>query len=164
MNPSKKINRREFIGKAAATAATITILPRHVLGGPGFVPPSDKITVANIGCGTQGLREMGGMLTHPQLQVVSICDPNRFATGYLDWSANGIRNDIRRTLDDPNWGAGIKGIPGGLDIARDYIEKYYAKNKPSGNYKGVTAYEDARPPARLDRHRRHEKRQACHHP
>lgn len=144
MPPTKKINRRSFIGQAAATAATITILPRHVLGGSGFVPPSDKITVANIGCGTQGLREMGGMLTNPDLQVVALCDPNRFATGYLDWSANGIRSGIRRTLGDANWGAGIKGIPGGLDIAKDYVEKYYAKNKPSGAYKGTATYEDFR--------------------
>ena len=48
------MNRRKFIGSAAATAATITVVPRHVLGGSGYVAPSDKITVANIGCGTQG--------------------------------------------------------------------------------------------------------------
>lgn len=144
MNPPKKINRREFIGKAAATAATITILPRHVLGGPGFIPPSDKVTVANIGCGTQGLREMGDLLQHPYVQVVSICDPNKYSTDYLDWSANGIRNGIRKTLGDQSWGANIKGIAGGRDVGQEYVEKYYAKNKPSGQYKGCTVYEDFR--------------------
>ncbi len=144
MNPKKNINRRKFISMATATAAGITIVPRHVLGGPGFIPPSDKITVANIGCGTQGLREMGDLLTNPYLQVVSICDPNKHATGYLDWSANGLRNGIRRTLDDPDWGANIKGIPGGLDLGKKYVEQYYAKNKPSGQYRGVSTYEDFR--------------------
>lgn len=144
MKSAKNINRREFITMAAASAATVTIVPRHVLGGPGFIPPSDKITVANIGSGTQGLREMGELLENPYLQVVSVCDPNKHATGYLDWSANGLRNDIRRTLDDPNWGANIKGIPGGLDLGKAYIEQYYGKKQPSGQYRGCTTYEDFR--------------------
>ena len=144
MTLKKKMNRRQFINSAAATTATISIVPRHVLGGVGYVAPSDKITVANIGCGTQGLREMSGMLQNPDIQVVSVCDPNKFTTNYLDWSANGIRNEIRKTLQDDNWGANYKGIPGGRDIGQEYVEMYYAKNKPSGQYKGVSSYEDYR--------------------
>ncbi|MBN1481606.1 gfo/Idh/MocA family oxidoreductase [candidate division KSB1 bacterium] len=138
------MNRRKFIGSTAATAATISIVPRHVLGGAGFIPPSDKITVANIGCGTQGLREMPGMLENPEIQVVAVCDPNKFTTDYLDWSPNGIRNLIRTTLEDPEWGAQYQGIPGGRDIGKEFVEKYYAKNMPSGAYKGCSSYEDYR--------------------
>ena len=144
MKSNKKMNRRHFISAAATTTATISIVPRHVLGGTGYVAPSDKITVANIGCGTQGLREMSGMLQNPDIQVVSVCDVNKFTTNYLDWSANGIRNGIRRTLEDDNWGADYKGIPGGRDIGKEYVEKYYAKNQSSGTYKGVSSYEDYR--------------------
>ncbi len=144
MKSPKIIKRRKFISTAAATAATISIVPSYVLGGPGIVAPSDKITVANIGCGTQGLREMRGMLQNPDIQVACVCDPNKFTTNYLDWSPNGIRDNIRRTLEDPNWGANYTGIPGGRDIGKEYVEKYYAKNKPSGEYKGCTAYEDFR--------------------
>jgi predicted dehydrogenase len=138
------MNRRKFIGSAAATAATISVVPRHVLGGRGFIPPSDKITVANIGCGTQGLREMPGMLENPEVQVVSVCDVNKFTTNYLDWSPDGIRNQIRQVLGDPNWGSSYTGIPGGRDIGKEYVEKYYGKNKPSGEYKGCSSYEDYR--------------------
>ena len=138
------MNRRKFIGSTAATAATLSVVPRHVLGGPGYIPPSDKITVANIGCGTQGLREMPGMLENPEVQVVSVCDPNKFTTDYLDWSPHGIRNVIRRSLGDPEWGAGYRGIPGGRDIGLEFVEKYYGKNKPSGQYKGCSSYEDYR--------------------
>ena len=60
-------------GGAAATA--FAIVPRHVLGGVGFVAPSEKITMAYIGCGTQGIREMLGMLNIPELQIVAACDP-----------------------------------------------------------------------------------------
>jgi len=138
------MNRRAFIGSTAATAATISVVPRHVLGGPGFVPPSDKITMANIGCGTQGLREMPGLLENPDIQVVAVCDANKFTTNYLDWSPHGIRNLIRRTLDEPEWGAMYQGIPGGRDIGKEFVEKFYGVNKPSGEYKGCKSYEDYR--------------------
>jgi predicted dehydrogenase len=144
MKSKNSMDRRKFIGSAVATAATITVVPRHVLGGIGYVAPSDKITVANIGCGTQGLREMPGLLQNPDMQVVSVCDVNKFSTDYLDWSANGIRNSMRKTLEDPNWGSQYTGIPGGRDIGKEYVETYYGKNKPSGNYKGVSVYEDYR--------------------
>jgi len=144
MKSKKNLNRREFLTQAAATAATFSIVPSHVIAGSGKVPPSDKITVANIGCGTQGLREMAGMLQHPNIQVVAVCDPNKFSTDYLDWSPHGIRDGIRRTIGDPNWGGNIKGIPGGRDIGQEYVEKYYAKNKPSGGYRGCASYEDYR--------------------
>jgi len=56
MSNKKKINRREFLGSAAAASVALTVVPRHVLGGQGYVAPSDKITLGYIGCGTQGLR------------------------------------------------------------------------------------------------------------
>ncbi|MCB9281792.1 MAG: Gfo/Idh/MocA family oxidoreductase [Lewinellaceae bacterium] len=143
MKKKHSLNRREFVS-LAATAAAATIVPRHVLGGPGFVPPSDKITIANIGCGTQGLREMGSLLSNPQVQVVAVCDPNRFSMGYLDWSPSGLLNDIRGTLGDKTWGADVKGIPGGRDMGQAYVEKYYGSNMPSGSYRGCPAYEDFR--------------------
>ena len=50
-------NRRSFLHTAAGASAFV-IVPRHVLGGAGYVAPSDKITLGWIGTGTQGLREM----------------------------------------------------------------------------------------------------------
>ena len=144
MKKKNSINRRDFIGKAAATAATISIVPRHVLGGPGYVPPSDKTTLAHIGCGTQGLREMPALLKNPHLQIVAVCDPNKFSTDYLDWSPHGIRNSIRMTLGDRKWGENIKGIPGGRDVAKEYIDRYYGKQRPTALLKGCSSYEDFR--------------------
>jgi hypothetical protein len=46
-------SRRQFM-TTAVSAAAATILPRHVLGGPGFVAPSDKVNVGIIGVGGQG--------------------------------------------------------------------------------------------------------------
>jgi hypothetical protein len=144
MASSKKINRREFLGSAAAASLALTIVPRQVLGGPGYVAPSDKITLGYIGCGTQGLREMTALIQNPALQIVAVCDPNKFTTDYVDWSPNDVRNSIRAALGDKSWGEGLQGIPGGRDIGQEFVQKYYGKSKDSGTYKGCASYEDFR--------------------
>ena len=137
-------NRRKFLG-AAAGAAAFTIVPRHVLGGPGYVPPSDKITLAHIGVGTEGLREMMPMLGAPELQIVSVCDPNKDAAGYRDWSSDGLLRQIRATLDKSGWWAGADGtIPGGRDAAQDIVNTFYGGQSGTNGYKGCSAYADYR--------------------
>lgn len=144
MANTNKINRREFLGTAAAASLAFTVIPRHVLGGPGYIAPSDKVTLGYIGCGTQGLREMAEIITNPALQIVAVCDPNKFSTNYVDWSQNDVRNTIRKVLGDNSWGEAIKGIPGGRDIGQELVQKYYGKSKDSGTYKGCASYEDFR--------------------
>ena len=61
MTPKEGMDRRKFLGSAAGAAA-FTIVPRSVLGGPGYVPPSDRLTMAVIGCGSQAHREMTGLI------------------------------------------------------------------------------------------------------
>ena len=41
------ISRRTFL-EGLGTASTLTIVPRRVLGGPRFVPPSDTILLAQV--------------------------------------------------------------------------------------------------------------------
>jgi hypothetical protein len=144
MARSKQFNRREFLGSAAAASLAFTVVPRQVLGGQGYIAPSDKVTLGYIGCGTQGLREMASLIANPALQIVAVCDPNKFTTDYVDWSANDVRNGIRRALGDNTWGEAIKGIPGGRDIGQEFVQKYYGKSKDSGTYKGCASYEDFR--------------------
>jgi len=47
------MNRRNFIGKAAAGAAAVTIIPRHVMGGKGYIAANDRINIGYIGVGKQ---------------------------------------------------------------------------------------------------------------
>lgn len=143
MKPGSLINRRKFISTAATASIGFTILPRHVLGGPGYIAPSDKINIAYIGCGTQGLREMCELIANPEIQITSVCDPNKLSTDYIDWSPNGIRDGIRKTLQDVDWGASYKGIPGGRDIGKELVEKYYSKQN-NRTYKGCASYADFR--------------------
>ena len=44
-------SRRNFIKGAAASVAAFTILPRNVLGGKGYIAPSDQLTKGIIGVG-----------------------------------------------------------------------------------------------------------------
>src|SRR4051812_11240329 len=60
------MDRRKFVEVVASGALAFTIVPRHVLGGKSFVAPSDKITLAYIGTGTQGIRELLPLLTMQQ--------------------------------------------------------------------------------------------------
>ena len=137
-------NRRKFIGTAAATAA-FTIVPRHVLGGPNTVAPSDKITLAYIGTGTQGLREMINLLPIPDIQIVAVCDPNQHATGYRDWSADGILKSIRTAIGKSDWRAGTEGVvPGGRDVGQDVVNSFYANKRATDRFKGCAAYADYR--------------------
>jgi hypothetical protein len=115
-----------------------------VLGGPGFIAPSDKLNLAYIGCGTQGMREMIQLIPNPKLRIVAVCDPNKFSTNYVDWSPGEIRGNIRHALQDPSWGASLDGIPGGRDLGKEFVEKYYAKTNSQPGYKGCASYVDFR--------------------
>ena len=50
MDKTQMISRRKAL-KGLAALATIQIVPRHVLGGPGQTPPSEMLTKGIIGCG-----------------------------------------------------------------------------------------------------------------
>ena len=140
----KKLSRRKFVLTGGAAAAAFTIVPRHVLGGPGFVAPSEKITLAYIGCGTQGLREMLAMLAMPDVQIVAVCDPVKDGHDYVDWSKDGLRASIAGALGKPDWRRGAPGIPGGRDVAREIVETSYANQRQSEKFNGCTAYVDFR--------------------
>jgi len=124
-NKATSISRRAFIGGAAAT---FTIVPRHVLGGPGQVAPSEKTTMACIGVGGQGMQNMATFLGFPEIQMVAVCDVNRESGGYLSW----------------NWGQGKDRQTCGREPARREVDNHYSQIAASGSYKGCRAYADYR--------------------
>ena len=136
-----KLNRREFL-TASAAIGVATVIPRSVLGR-GFVAPSDKITLVHIGCGYEGLSEIGDLLRCPQIQIVGVADPNRQSNDYIGWSKNGLRNSLRQLIDEPNWLEGITGHPGGRDVMKQVVETYYRKNR-QGFSGTIPAEEDYR--------------------
>lgn len=122
------IERRRFLQAAGGAALAWTIVPRHVLGGPGQVPPSEKLTVAGIGTGGQGIQNLMALAQCPGVHVVAACDVNKESGGYLSW----------------NWTQGKEVRTGGREPAKRAIEEYYAQQKADGSYRGCRTYVDYR--------------------
>src|SRR3954453_21440612 len=138
------LSRRELMRAGGMVATAFTIVPRYVLGGAGFVAPSEKITLACIGFGTQAIREIGGILASPDVQVVAVCDVEKDGVNYLEWGKNQIRDTIRRLIEEPTWRQGSDHVPGGRDVGKEVVETYYAKRRGMGQYKGCATYSDFR--------------------
>ena len=74
----KKLTRRDFVADASKLAAGAiaaggfpTIVPRHVLGGPGFTPPSALLNIAIVGVGGMGSGNAEALASQ---NLVAFCD------------------------------------------------------------------------------------------
>ena len=137
------MKRRKFISTTTAIAAGMTIIPRHVLGGKGITAPSDRINLACVGTGTQGIRVLLQLLKLPEVQVVSVADPVLEDTRYQNWGEFELRNNIREAIEEPKWDEGVKGCRAGREPARQIVDKWYSKQKDM-TFKACTSYEDFR--------------------
>lgn len=75
------MTRRRFIGATAATAAAFTIVPRHVLGGPGYTPASDKLNIAGVGFGGMGKNNLRQCARTEN--IYALCDVDHSLKGVL---------------------------------------------------------------------------------
>lgn len=73
-NALKNKSRRTFIRNTGLAATGFMIVPRHVLGGPGFVAPSDKLNIAGIGAGGKGKSDLSSFAESPNVNIVGLCD------------------------------------------------------------------------------------------
>lgn len=69
----EEINRRKFVKAGALAAASFMIVPRHVLGR-GFVPPSDKLNIAAVGCGGKADVNIRLAYNNGAENMVALCD------------------------------------------------------------------------------------------
>lgn len=72
--PTSLPNRRSFLKTATTAAFGFQIVPRHVLGGPGFTPPSEKLVLGCIGVGGQGAGDIREMDDSGLVHVAALCD------------------------------------------------------------------------------------------
>jgi predicted dehydrogenase len=80
MKKPKSITRREFMGRSAAAAAGLMIVPRHVLGGRGYQAPSDLLDIGCVGAWGRGAGDIAGVSTE---NIVAICDVDDEMTARL---------------------------------------------------------------------------------
>ncbi|MBS1544820.1 MAG: Gfo/Idh/MocA family oxidoreductase [Bacteroidetes bacterium] len=71
---SKEFSRRNFLKTLGLASAGLTILPRHVLGGKGYIAPSDKIVVAGIGAGGKGESDIANFAKSGKAEIGFLCD------------------------------------------------------------------------------------------
>ena len=84
------INRRRFLKGSALAAAGLSVVPRHVLGGPGHQAPSDTMNVAGIGVGGRGASNMNALTSE---NIVAVCDID------FDRVDQSLRNDQGTVAD-----------------------------------------------------------------
>lgn len=94
--------RRSFL-KQGAIASSFFIVPRHVLGGVGYLAPSDQLVLAAIGAGGKGRSDIRNAAVNGREKVAALCD--------VDFSGSASRsveafpkaklyNDYRIMLDE----------------------------------------------------------------
>jgi predicted dehydrogenase len=98
MKPARPMTRRQMLSASAAAAATFTIVPRHVLGGEGQNPPSNKLNVAAIGVGGMG---SGDIRNVPTENVVALCDVDQhaLANNAKQFPGAKLHADFRKMLE-----------------------------------------------------------------
>lgn len=134
------MNRRDVLRGLGLTAASLyrgTALADRVSA-------NDRLTIACIGVGSQGMRVLLDVLRLPEIQVVAVCDVNRGSSDYLDWGPDELRNKIRDVLAEPSWGADLPGPTAGREVAQHVVHAFYAKRFNQPGYKGCAVYEDYR--------------------
>ena len=91
------VTRRTFLA-AAATAAAVTIVPRHVLGGPRQIPPSEKLSIAGIGVGGMGGANLRQLETET---IAALCDVDHAyaAPTFNRYPQAKVYKDYREMLD-----------------------------------------------------------------
>ncbi|MCU0880745.1 MAG: Gfo/Idh/MocA family oxidoreductase, partial [Pirellulaceae bacterium] len=119
---TSKLTRREVLRRslgALTAVAAPTVLPAHVLGRQGLVPPSERIGMGFAGLGGQGSGHLfggawtylpGGYLARNDVQVLAVCDVQRSR-------AEG---------------------------AKQRVEQHYQERFGTGQYRSVSAFDDFR--------------------
>src|SRR5688500_17165533 len=71
------MNRKKFLSQTAMAATAFTILPRHVMGGNGYVAPSDRIALGYIGLGRQSMGLLKSINNCKETIVLAACDVDK---------------------------------------------------------------------------------------
>jgi len=122
----RKVSRRGFLA-GAATAGAFTIVPRHVLGGPGQTAPSDTFGAALIGCGGRGPKTLATLRGTHKLNIRELARCDVKFVGRADNKT--VYTDFRRVLErkdvdivaiatPPHWHAliSIAAMAAGKDV------------------------------------------------
>ena len=71
---------------SALAATSFFIVPRHVLGGRGFIAPSDKLNIAGVGVAGKGFSDTNNAFNKGANNMVALCD--------VDWSRDEVKKNF----------------------------------------------------------------------
>lgn len=94
-------SRRSFLKTGAVAASAFMIVPRHVLGGKGFLAPSDRLIVAGVGAGGKGESDIAMFAKSGKADIGFLCDVDdrRAATSRKNFPKAKYYKDWREMYD-----------------------------------------------------------------
>ena len=94
-------SRRKFLKKALVAGAGWYIVPRHVLGGPGYTAPSDKLVIGSVGIGGKGEVDVNYLFGTGKAEIAVLCDVDdqRGAKIHTKFGSARYYKDYRQMLD-----------------------------------------------------------------
>jgi len=98
MSKKTEISRRRFVGTAAAAAASVTIVPRRVLGGSGYQAPSDTLNIAAVGAGGRARSDIDGC-SHENILALCDIDSRRASNTFRQYPRAKRYTDFRKMFD-----------------------------------------------------------------
>lgn len=92
-----EISRRKFLKTGTVAMAAPMFIPRSILGGPGYIAPSDKLRIAAVGL-NMGRAYLTGCEDE---DIVALCDldHNSAAKAFNKWPKAKRYHDYRKMLD-----------------------------------------------------------------
>jgi len=99
-----RVNRRQFLagtvgalglGLSQACSKSVTVVKPEVVGGPGTIPPSEKLNYAAIGCGGKGSSDIRGIVNTGMVNLVALCD--------IDWRNAPFNKVVKEHPDVPRY-------------------------------------------------------------
>lgn len=130
--PSQSLSRRKFLQRAAAATA-FTIVPRHVLGGPGRKAPNDKLNIAGVGLVGMGKVNLQNVESE---NIVALCDVDHGACAdiFKKYPDAKVYADYRKMLEQTDIDAVIIATPDHthsiISIAAMELGKHVYTQKP----------------------------------
>ncbi|HMI02868.1 MAG TPA: Gfo/Idh/MocA family oxidoreductase [Pedobacter sp.] len=94
-------SRRSFLKTGAIAASAFMIVPRHVLGGKGYLAPSDRLIVAGVGAGGKGQSDIAEFAKSGKADIGFLCDVDdrRAATSRKNFPKAKYYKDWREMYD-----------------------------------------------------------------
>ena len=118
----KSYNRRKFLQTSIVSAAAVSMVPRYVLGGSGYTPPSDKLNIAMIGTGGQGMQNLRNLLQERDVQIIALAD----------------------VTEEADYSASYHEVPGGRKPGYERIKEAYGNDPTRKDWPDCGVYVDFR--------------------